>query len=186
MKIAIIGWGSLIWKPERLENHYIGDWQTGGPCLPVEFSRVSQDGRRLTLVIDEANGEYVPTRFVTSKRCNLQDVITDLRKREGTGCKNIGCVYTHPTTNHDNGFPQSEVIRKWATCNKFDAAVWTALESNFKKQKQKEFSVDEATKHLQKLLKDAEDATARKYIENAPPEVCTPLRRHLYIIGWLK
>ena len=50
MKIAILGWGSLIWNQNGLPVK--GQWKKNGPVLPIEFSRVSRDGR-LTLVIDE-------------------------------------------------------------------------------------------------------------------------------------
>jgi hypothetical protein len=63
MRIAILGWGSLIWKPNGLPMS--GDWKRGGPVLPIEFSRVSSDGR-LTLVIDEQYGVDVITRYVLS------------------------------------------------------------------------------------------------------------------------
>ena len=47
MKIAILAWGSLL----RSETMKIGKWQIDGPFLPLELSRISNDGR-LTLVID--------------------------------------------------------------------------------------------------------------------------------------
>lgn len=53
MKIAILGWGSLIWDKRNLR--LAGEWQVGGPVLPIEFSRVSGYGR-LTLVIDPLHG----------------------------------------------------------------------------------------------------------------------------------
>ena len=50
MKIACIGWGSLIWDPRELK---IGnDWNDDGPMLPVEFTRISSD-KRVTLIIDK-------------------------------------------------------------------------------------------------------------------------------------
>ncbi len=49
-KIGIIGWGSLIWDPRGLPIKC--KWHKNGPELPIEFSRISQDGR-LTLVIDK-------------------------------------------------------------------------------------------------------------------------------------
>lgn len=89
MKIVFLGWGSLIWNPNGLP--VIGDWQRGGPVLPIEFSRVSSDGR-LTLVIDEANGAEVATRYVVSARDKVSNAVEDLRKREGTVEVCIGFV----------------------------------------------------------------------------------------------
>lgn len=89
MRIAIIGWGSLIWDPRELPRE--GTWQSGGPRLPIEFSRVSQDCR-LTLVIDYENGAATQTRYVLSPRVDLDDAIEDLRVREGTNKKRIGFV----------------------------------------------------------------------------------------------
>lgn len=64
MKIAILGWGSLIWDPRALRT--VGKkWSDGGPTLKIEFSRISSDDR-LTLVIDEANGSEVKTLFIIS------------------------------------------------------------------------------------------------------------------------
>lgn len=183
-KIAIIGWGSLIWDPRDLKNRYTGNWQTGGPCLPIEFSRVSQDCR-LTLVIDETNNETIPTRFVTSLRSNLHDAIADLRDREGTVCENIGFVDMQETKVPPVSFLQSDVIREWARCNEFNAVVWTALKPNFEKQTGAAFSVEEATQYIQNLPKSAKKV-AMEYIEKAPTEVCTPLRRHLYTTDQLK
>ena len=48
MKIVCIGWGSLVWDPGVLRC--VGDWQTDGPTLPLEFARVWRDGR-LALVL---------------------------------------------------------------------------------------------------------------------------------------
>lgn len=36
LRIVFLGWGSLIWDPRELP--VIGDWQSGGPVLPIEFS----------------------------------------------------------------------------------------------------------------------------------------------------
>ncbi len=44
MKIAILGWGSLIREPRGLPID--GEWQKDGPVLWIEFSRISQRGAR--------------------------------------------------------------------------------------------------------------------------------------------
>ena len=52
MKIAILGWGSLIWNPDKLDFDKDFGWDPDGPKLPIEFSRISSNGR-LTLIIDK-------------------------------------------------------------------------------------------------------------------------------------
>lgn len=38
-KIAVIGWGSLIWCPKGLKIR--DKWKNDGPKLPIEFARIS-------------------------------------------------------------------------------------------------------------------------------------------------
>ena len=64
MKIAILGWGSLLWQPKDLQFDKEIGWSANGPFLPIEFARISKDGR-LTLVITE-NGTDVKTYFAIS------------------------------------------------------------------------------------------------------------------------
>jgi hypothetical protein len=53
MRIAVLGWGSLIGDPGDMA---LADrFEPNGPQLPLEFSRISNNGR-LTLVIDETAG----------------------------------------------------------------------------------------------------------------------------------
>src|SRR4051812_6853424 len=80
MKIAVLGWGSLVWKPERLRTtvHFSND----GPTLPIEFCRTSMDGR-LTLVINETYGASCVSYHAESSFRNLKAAIENLRIREG-------------------------------------------------------------------------------------------------------
>ena len=58
MKIAILGWGSLLWDkhPEFDEQH--AEWHFDGPRLKIEFSRVSTlRNSALTLVLDTKSGK---------------------------------------------------------------------------------------------------------------------------------
>jgi hypothetical protein len=179
MKIAIIAWGSLVWDPRTLQIK--GDWNNNGPMLNIEFSRVSKDGR-LTLVVDPGNGEEVKTYFAQSKRNDLGDAIADLRDREGTIRKRIGFIDLINGSDSKTEFPdQVDVFTKiqdWCRSQNFDAAVWTALPSQFKDQTKLDFSVDNAITYLKNLPKSARE-NALDYIRNAPQEIVTPVRRKI-------
>ena len=69
MKIAILAWGSLIWQPKDLLLDTEFGWKEDGPILPIEFARISKDGR-LTLVITK-NGTKVPVLYALSNYQNV-------------------------------------------------------------------------------------------------------------------
>jgi hypothetical protein len=171
MRIAILGWGSLIWKPNGLPMS--GDWKRGGPVLPIEFSRVSSDGR-LTLVIDDQHGVDVITRYVLSSRTNMNETVEDLRFREETVTARIGYTVSSEKKTRDESVTGR--IATWSAKVGIDAVVWTALPSNFAESTGNSFSVDHAMAYL-KTLPEETRGRALDYIRKAPEEVNTPLRR---------
>lgn len=42
LRIAILGWGSLLWEGGQEFDTWHGPWQYDGPTLKLEFSRVSK------------------------------------------------------------------------------------------------------------------------------------------------
>src|SRR5437868_4323624 len=85
MRIAIIGWGSLIWCLGALQIKSC--WHRDGPALPIEFARVSK-GKRLTLVIHPGSKEQ-QTLWATAASQELEAVRANLRDREGTSSRLI-------------------------------------------------------------------------------------------------
>jgi len=85
-------------------------------------------------------------------------------------------------TNSALAFAQPEptfaLIEAWAKDRGFDAAIWTALPPSFKKETGETFSVDVAASYIRRLPNTAR-RIAVEYFEKAPPEIATPLRRHL-------
>ena len=84
MKIAILGWGSLVSEPRGLP--IAGDWQTDGPTVWIEFSRISKSGERagcLTLVMDERHGSEATTLHVLSQRSGLPQAVAIYRRGKG-------------------------------------------------------------------------------------------------------
>jgi len=185
MKIAILGWGSLVWDERGIPLDT--GWMPCGPELPIELSRISSSRNdALTLVIDSTNGRYVRTYFALSKRTELEEAISDLCKRENmTSRCRIGYV------NLVDGSERSEVIpgasgsiREWASQAHVDAVIWTDLGSNFWDKKKTLFSIEAAIQHLHDL--EAQGArAAREYILNIPEGVNTDLLDELDHDSWL-
>jgi hypothetical protein len=188
MKTAILGWGSLLWdtRPEFDLHH--GRWEQGGPMLPIEFSRVSETrGGVLTLVIDHQFGAECATAFSISTRKNPDDVICDLRCREGTTVANIGRYFADGSRQHTCAVETLVAIKAWAHTMNINVVVWTDLASNFARKSlvKKPFSVLNALAHLQLLPPEAK-ANAAEYIWRAPTLVDTPLRRAVETEPWFQ
>lgn len=181
MKIAILGWGSLIWCPREL--NFDLRWRKAGPKLPIEFARKSCDGR-LTLVI-YPTAKKVKTYWTLSTESTLKAAKEDLRKREGTSPKKIGFVSLQDVKQRCQ-FDESitRPIQTWAKGKKVDAVIWTDLESNFKDKCDKDFSEEAAIKYLKCLTGDRE-SKAKEYIVRAPEQTDTSLRRRIKKeLGW--
>ena len=179
MAIAILGWGSLIWDKDKVEANKFDKWCEGqwelaeGLELPLEFSRISTSREKvLTLVIDKDHGTICTVQYITSKRKELNDVICDLRCREGTVWRHIGC-WSNDGRPSDHSF--SDHIGEWAHKANFDAVVWTALPSNYRDKKKEEFSVKSAIRHLKGLSPEGKNK-AEEYITKAPDGIRTKLR----------
>ena len=179
MRIAILGWGSLIW--DRRDLMLAGPFRPTGPSLPLEFSRVSLD-RRLTLVIDEDRGTPCATYAAPSIHTDLDQAIDNLRLREGMpGSEGVGFIDTQGHTRNDTAWQRHPralaTIQTWATRNGYRSVIWTALASNFHEPDMAgvPFSVEAAMAYLA-ALDDERLGTALRYFRNAPPEIRTALR----------
>ena len=129
MKIAFLGWGSLVWNPGDLLVR--GEWFKDGPFLPIEFCRQS-DNDRLTLVISPGKPE-LRTLWALSSTTKLQEAVKSLQAREGLSGthvdKNTGVWPTDPKYS-----AASPSIAAWAKDKALDAVVWTALGPRFHKK----------------------------------------------------
>lgn len=181
-RIAILGWGSLIWDARGLPRQT--GWKRDGPNLPIEFARVSNDGR-LTLVLDPVNGGDVSVGYCESPRTSLQDALCDLSGREASLVDRMGFVDANSNAARCRADPGSEAhLRDWCTLNGFDFVIWTDLKTNFEQKLANPFSIDHATEYLDSLVGSTAER-ARAYIAKAPDFVDTPLRRALSCTGWI-
>ena len=110
-KIAVIGFGSLLWDLDDLAPKVSGKWKMyEGPVLPLEFSLVSKKRHfALALVIDYLDGAHCPTCVIDSIRSDISASVADLAERERMAPSNIGFIdrdsgQSHSHRNHPGHF----------------------------------------------------------------------------------
>ena len=171
MKIAIIGWGSLIWCPGSLQIE--SAWHRDGPILPIEFARISKDGR-LTLVIHPASAGQ-RTLWAASVSEDMSAALKNLQDREDTPAR---FIHGGTADGHFSDGSTQEVrdaIAKWLEERQdIRGCVWTGLASNWKDKQKSDFSVQLAVQYLRDL---PDPARAREYVQNTPGQIQTEGRR---------
>jgi hypothetical protein len=186
LKIAILGWGSLLWdKRQNGFDEQHEDWRFDGPALKLEFSRKS--GSRLnalTLVIDPVHGQQCQVAYAMSKRASPEEAIADLRAREKTKEENIGYAFADGSRRQGRDANSIDVISQWAKDKSIDVVLWTDLPGSFDGVAKHDFP-NVAVNHVQQLPPEGK-AMAAEYVWRAPDFVVTPLREILQAEPWFQ
>ena len=179
MRIAVLAWGSLLWDPRELALG--APFAPSGPQLPIEFCRISADGR-LTLIVDESHGTSCQTYAAISAFDSLGAAMENLRLREGMShVSSVGFVEAArggASFRAQDRHPSAlQTIRGWTNENHLDATIWTALPSNFgvSHGAHGPFSTEAAISYLE-ALEEEPFQRALAYIRNAPANTQTPVR----------
>lgn len=182
MKIACLGWGSLVWNPGRLSLS--SGWYSDGPELPIEFARESSDGRMTLVLVDDS--KQSPALWAILSATDIETAKTDLAEREGISRENIknSIGYWDANSGKSHGKCAGKISR-WASAKGFDGVVWTNLTYGFRSTRGQLPSITDIIAHLEKLLpkqkKEAED-----YVRKTPVQVRTAFRTELENkLGWL-
>jgi hypothetical protein len=188
MKIAILGWGSLIWDPRSLQIISSEDnkkWLDDGVKLPIEFARISGDGR-LTLVIKD-NAVEITTLFSISVFQNLDEAILDLAVREGCGKNKIGFYNRQTKKINPTDFKYIKNIQSWLDIHSdIDAVIWTNLSPNFKDKIGLPIDAANALNYLKHIPLEIQ-VKAEEYIRKTPAIVDTIIRTAIEEeLGWNK
>jgi hypothetical protein len=181
MRIGCLAWGSLVWDPRTLPG--VGPFLEDGPRIPIEFSRISIDGR-VTLVIDR-EAPRLRTLWIPFGLEDLDAAVEALGRRE----KIVPEKWAQWVGRRGPGRSQArdeieEEVDRWLSCQPLDAVVWTALPA-------REPDGGEARPSLSTLLSYLESLTgqtrsrAEEYIRRTPRSVRTPHRGCFEeILGW--
>jgi hypothetical protein len=178
-RIALIGWGSLVYDPGDLQ--FSSAWHPDGPALPVEFCRQSRD-ERITLVLTP-DTPRVTTLWATLAVRNLAEARQLLANREARRIDasiEITGSWSLPAANG----MWAEEISAWAHVHDLDGAVWTALGPKFHGVDGRIPTVGEVVAHLGGLSGQQREA-AERYVRCAPAQIKTPYRSAIeYALGW--
>ena len=181
-RVAIVGYGSLIWDLENLAPRVEGPWRMGGgPALPLEFSRVSPKRRMgLVVCVDPEHGTPCPSHAIASRRDDAQDARQDLAERERAPLARIGfaCLRTGRREGRI-----ADRVAEWAAMQGLAGATWTELDPNFETHAGRPFGFEAGEAWLLALSGEDRDEAVR-YIANAPPATDTPFRRQLATRPW--
>ncbi len=158
-----------------------------GPALPIEFARISDDGR-LTLVI-HPNSAPQQTYWALSEFTDLDAARRNLNEREG--CP-LGKIRSFPVGRDEEAIPRTAAaeLESWLTKHEdIEAVIWTGLTTNWNEKFERKFSTDDAVRYLEKLDAERKQTRltyerAREYVRNAPPLIQTEVRAKMREKGW--
>lgn len=200
MKVAVLGWGSLLWEPtpQGIAPATVGPWHKWGPSLPIEFARVSSSrAGALTLVVvpgpSPPRVAHQRTVWALSPKTDLESAIYRLKTREGCPLEKIHAL---PDAGvHSKAVPPSieELVKEWLRGHpEFDHVIWTGLESNWNIHdgpgaKYGPFSAEAGMEYLLTELRPESEGRkkAEEYIRRAPSWIDTNLRRKAITKGWI-
>jgi hypothetical protein len=179
MKIVCVAWGSLLWNLKGFP--IVGEWQPGGPLLPLEYARHS-DGEIVSLVIVDGV-PCQPTFWADLALDSLDAAREALRTREDIRANVTEWIGSIPCPVHGN-YAQSGTFSAWLEGPEADAVIWTALPAKSRGRNGRMPSVDEAITYLQSLNEE-DRSRAEAYIRRTPAAIQTPFHeRFEKIFGW--
>lgn len=213
MRIAVLGWGSLIWDPRSLAISN-GQWHPDGPSLPIEYARIASPGKpgeRLTLAI-RYGVPNVQVLWIESGLKTLERARRNLANREGTSPDKIGYATASESrmksltqappevmvgTTHEARIAMTdklvEALNTWREDHGLEAVIWTDLPSNFEdiRRDPSDQSVTltpaAAVAYLREKIDYGLAEPAELYVRRTPYVIRTPVREEIELaLGWVQ
>lgn len=181
MKIAVIGWGYLIW--DRRGMDVAPEWLPDGPRLPVEFARFAEPPRLLPVLVEGA--PLQPTFWTLSRKRSLLAAAADLAVREGTTTNDIGQWGRDEAVRKSFGI--AGVIAEWVQAKGLDGAVWRAVEPNLRDGTPGFPSEEQRLDFLRELVAAGRAQDAKAYFDRMPSQIRTSFQERVWReFGWGK
>lgn len=175
MKIACLGWGSLIWKPGALP--VASQWHHDGPAVPIEFARIADGGELSTAIC--LNARPVPVFWAWLNTASLESACRALRIREAIPDSRVDGVGMMTVTETQVG-----PLAEWAQAKGIEGLIWTGLPARMADVEGQIPTLDDARHYLQNLTGETREH-AFHYLRQVPAQIDTPYRRALAdLTGW--
>ncbi len=178
MRIAVLAWGSLVWQPANRHGALLveGPWRTDGPRFPIEFARISSDGR-LTLAVLSGYPHRSTVLWSLSSYSRIGDAVANLARRETRsppdsihGVDRVGVSIADPDPE------AADTASRWLEGrDDLDAAIWSGLPPGDGWDPCGGFSPDAALAYASQLSGEVRRRT-EEYVRRAPPQIDPPLR----------
>lgn len=170
VRIAIIGWGYLIWERGSLD---VGTrWYNDGPRLPVEFARFASGPRLLPVLVEGAPPQ--PTFWTLSRKATALAAAGDLAVRESVWSHDVGHWSRSENMRASSGI--EAIVGEWVEARGVDGAVWRAAEPNLPDFSPGFPSEQVRLEWLRRLVETGRAAAARDYFERMPAQIRTPFQ----------
>jgi len=205
LSIAVLGWGSLIWKPANRAGAPLaaqgvrpglsadgGSWNVDGPMLPLELARNATNEHGSPY----ASWVIAPGSPVSAAMWAWLELPPDvgedvdralglaaraLAVREGAALSRIGRWHrlAGPTS-----FPAGDAIAAWSTAHHMDGVVWTALTPQWF-DAERAPTQDEVLGLLRTLVAEQCAGHAEEYVRRTPAQTRSPFRSAIEAeLGW--
>ncbi|WP_288475765.1 hypothetical protein [uncultured Pantoea sp.] len=169
MKIACLGWGSLIWKTGALP--VASQWHHDGPAVPIEFVRIADGGELSTAIC--LNARPVPVLWAWLNTASLESACRALRIREAIPDSRADGIGMMTVTDNAAG-----PLATWAQAKGIEGLIWTGLPARMASVEGQIPTLEDARHYLQQLTGETR-THAFHYIEQVPAQIDTDYRRAL-------
>ncbi len=177
MRVAVLGWGSLVWKPEPMKLK--DRWHFDGPMLPVEFARISRNSstnQDRLIIVPYQGSKLIPVLWATAAHDNIDAAARNLCGRLGCEQKEVGFVNVHTKGFRSSAVPKfHEDIGWWAAKKGIEGVVWADLPANFYEKTGGILTEYNVFDFLRKQEKKG-NHEAKEYFQKAPKQIKTRIR----------
>lgn len=176
-QIVALAWDDVVSEPGGLTPRD-GRWREDGPRLPLELSRLSP--QRFPVISLCRGGPLQRVYWTYLETEIVSEAVWNLSRRGACKPENIGFLDLESGECWCRAVDEHlEDIRAWALeknreGENIEVVVWNDLKPDFEKKTRRELTPENVVSYLKGLRPEIRER-ARRYLENIPPRIETPI-----------